>query len=257
MKKLTVMVLATVITAIFMSAAAFAGEVSITAASDLQYAMKDIVTAFESKNPGDKAMIVFGSSGKAYSQIESGAPYDIFFAADIGYPQKLRTSGAAISDPKPYAIGRIALWATKNSGLDVQKGLGILTDPKVRKIAIANPAHAPYGRIAKEVLEHYKVYDKLKNKLVLGENIQQTAQFIQSGAADVGFVAYSLALAPALAKIGNYKLIPASAHQEIVQGYVLLKPAANNPAARRFETFVGSAAARAIFRKYGFTLPNE
>lgn len=257
MKKLIAMILVAVFTVTCMSVSAFAGVVSITAASDLQYAMKDIVAAFESKNPGDKATVVFGSSGKAYSQIESGAPYDIFFAADIGYPQKLRKSGAAISDPKPYAIGRIALWVTKKSGLDVNKGMDILFDPKVKKIAIANPAHAPYGRIAKEVMEHYKVFDKVKERLVFGENIQQTAQFIQSGAADAGFVAYSLVLAPALATIGNYKLIPASAHKEIIQGYVLLKPSANNPTAKLFESFVGSADARIIFGKYGFTLPNE
>lgn len=234
-----------------------AGEVSITAASDLQYAMKEIITAFEAKNPGDKVKAVFGSSGKAFSQIENGAPYDIFFAADIDYPQKLRKSGAAISDPKPYAIGRIALWVTKKSGLDVNQGIDVLLDPKVKKIAIANPAHAPYGRIAKEALQHYKVYDKLKGRLVLGENIQQTAQFVQSGAADVGLVAYSLVLAPAFAKDGNYQLIADSAHQKIVQGYVLLKPSANNPTAKRFESFVGTNDSRTIFRKYGFTLPNE
>lgn len=236
---------------------ALAGEVSITAASDLQYAMKDIASAFEAKHPGDRIKVVFGSSGKAFAQIENGAPYDMYFSADIEYPQRLRKSGAAISDPRPYAIGRIVLWATKKSGIDVTKGIDALHDPRVRKIAIANPMHAPYGRIGKEVLEHYGMYDRMRGKLVLGENIQQTAQFVHSGAADVGFVAYSLALAPALAGEGSFFLIPASAHKEIVQGYVLLKPAAGNATAALFSTFIASPVARAIFRKYGFTLPNE
>lgn len=236
---------------------ALAGEVSITAASDLQYAMKDIASAFETKHPGNRVKVVFGSSGKAFAQIENGAPYDMYFSADIEYPQRLRRSGAAISDPQPYAIGRIVLWATKKSGIDVSKGIDTLHAPRVKKIAIANPLHAPYGRIAKGVLEHYRVYDRIRENLVLGENIQQTAQFVHSGAADVGFVAYSLALAPALANEGSFFLIPASAHREIVQGYVLLKPAAGNATAALFTAFIESPSARAIFRKYGFKLPNE
>lgn len=235
----------------------FAGQVSITAASDLQYAMKDIVAAFEKSNPSDNVSVVFGSSGKAVSQIEHGAPYDLFFSADISYPEKLRASGAAISIPKPYAIGRIVVWVTKQSGLDIRKGVKVLLDPRVKKIALANPVHAPYGRIGKEVMEHYGIYGKLQNKLVLGENIQQTAQFVEAGAADAGLVAYSLSLAPALASVGNYFLVPAEAHTPIVQGYVLLKPATGNEAAAKFEAFIGSPTARIIFRKYGFSLPNE
>lgn len=239
------------------SVPALAGQVSITAASDLQYAMKDIISAFEAKYPEDHAAVVFGSSGKAYSQIENGAPYDMYFSADISYPKKLQQSGAAISEPKPYAIGRITIWVSKNSGLDVRKGFKLLLDPKVRKIAMANPEHAPYGRIAEETLKKSKLYDKVKGKLVLGENIQQTAQFVQTGAADVGMVAYSLALAPVLASEGSYYLVPATMHKPIVQGYVLLKKAAGNGTASRFEKFIGSPKARAIFKRYGFTLPNE
>jgi len=234
-----------------------AGQVSITAASDLQYAMKDIIGAYIRKNPDDKVSAVYGSSGKAFSQIENGAPYDMFFSADISYPQKLKTSGSAISEPKPYAIGRMTVWVTKSSGLDARKGIRLLSDQKIRKIAMANPEHAPYGRIAKEVMEHYKVYDNVKSRIVLGENIQQTAQFVQTGAADVGMIAYSLALAPVLAKEGNYYLVPASAHKPIVQGYVLLKPASGNRTASEFERFIGSSEARMIFKRYGFTLPNE
>jgi molybdate transport system substrate-binding protein len=236
---------------------ATAGQVSITAASDLQYAMKEIAAAFEAGHPGDRVKMVFGSSGKAFAQIENGAPYDLFFSADIEYPQRLRRSGAAISEPTPYAVGRIVLWTTKKSGIDVSRGIEALHDPRVRKVAIANPLHAPYGRIGKQVLEHYGLYDRTKGKLVLGENIQQAAQFVQSGAADLGFVAYSLALAPVLAREGSYFLIPAGAHKEIVQGSVLLRPAAGNATAAAFNAFVATPAARAIFRKYGFTLPNE
>ncbi len=243
----------------FFSAASplLAGEISVTAASDLQYAMKDIIAAFEKTNPTDKVSAVFGSSGKAVSQIENGAPYDLFFSADISYPEKLRASGAAISTPKPYAVGRIVVWVTKQSGLDVRKGIKVLLDPRVKKIALANPVHAPYGKIGKEVMEHYGIYGKLQDKLVLGENIQQTAQFVETGAADAGLVAYSLALAPALASVGNYFLVPSEAHNPIVQGYVLLKPASGNATAAKFEAFIASPAARVIFRKYGFSLPNE
>jgi molybdate transport system substrate-binding protein len=257
MKKITQLITVLVIALLSTTSPLFAGQVTITAASDLQYAMKDIITAFELKNPGNNIAAVYGSSGKAVSQIENGAPYDMFFSADISYPEKLKKSGMAISEPKPYAIGRITVWVTKRSGLDVSKGIALLSDPKIKTIAIANPEHAPYGRIAKEVLEHEKVYEKLRSKLVLGENIQQTAQFVQTGAADAGIIAYSLVLAPALAKEGNYYLIPTTAHQPIVQGYVLLKQAAGNAAAAKFEQFIASPAARAIFKKYGFILPNE
>lgn len=236
---------------------AMAGQVRITAASDLQYAMKEIITAFESANPGDKVSAVYGSSGKAFSQIENGAPYDLFFSADISYPEKLGKSGAAISKPKPYAVGRLTIWVSRNSGLDARKGIRLLIEPKVRKIAIANPEHAPYGRIAEEVLKNNQVYGRVKAKLVLGENIQQTAQFVQTGAADAGMIAYSLALAPVLASEGSYYLVPARMHKPIVQGYVLLKPAAGNATAARFEKFIASPAARMIFKRYGFTLPNE
>jgi molybdate transport system substrate-binding protein len=151
----------------------------------------------------------------------------------------------------------MTVWVTKSSGLDARNGIKLLSNPKVIKIAIANPQHAPYGRIAKQVMEHYQVYDNVKNKIILGENIQQTAQFVQTGAADVGMIAYSLALAPVLKKEGNYYLIPASAHKPIVQGYVLLKSASGNATAGKFEQFISSAEARTIFKRYGFTLPNE
>lgn len=241
----------------FGAVSAHAGEVSITAAADLQYAMPEIIKAYESKNPGDKVNAVFGSSGKAYSQISSGAPYDIFFSADIGYPEKLKSAGLAIADTKPYAIGRIGLWATKKSGIDVSKGPNILLDKAVKKVAIANPAHAPYGRAAVACLKHYKLYEKVKEKIVMGENIQQTTQFVETGAAEVGLIAYSLALAPALAKEGNFYLLPADSHNEILQGYVLLKRAKGNDSARRFEAFLGSLEARKIFKRYGFVLPHE
>lgn len=257
MKRMLCAILLVLVTHATIIPSASAGEVSITAASDLQYAMKEIIASFEARNHGDKVKAVFGSSGKAFAQIAGGAPYDIYFAADIEYPQRLRREGFAVTEPKPYAIGRIALWVTNRSRLDVAKGIDLLLAPSVKKIAIANPDHAPYGRIAREVLQHFKIYDQVKNKLVLGENVQQAAQFVKSGAADAGLVAYSLALAPLLAKDGRYLLIPAGAHREIIQGYVLLKPSVNNPVARKFEAFVGSNEARSIFRKYGFSLPNE
>jgi molybdate transport system substrate-binding protein len=235
----------------------FAGEAKITAAADLVYAFKDIKAAFEKQNPDDKLSIAFGSSGKAFTQITKGAPYDMFFSADMGYVQKLKDAGLAIGEPKPYAYGRIGLWVPKGKGIDISKGLSVLTDPKVNKIAIADPAHAPYGVAATNVLKSQKIYDKLKDKLVLGENVSQAAQFVQSGAADIGMLPISLAYSDTLKKTGDFFLIPAAWHNEIIQGYGVMKAGENNPAARKFEKFVASKEAREIFKKYGFVLPNE
>ncbi len=235
----------------------FAGEAKITAAADLVYAFKEMEAAFEKQNPGEKLSIAFGSSGKAFTQIKNGAPYDMFFSADMGYVQKLKDAGLAVGEPKPYAYGRIGLWAPKGKGVDVSKGISVLADPKVKKIAIADPAHAPYGVAAVNTLKSQNLYDKLKDKFVLGENASQAAQFTQSGAAEVGMLPISLAYSETLKKTGDFYLLPAAWHNDIVQGYGVLKAGDKNPTARKFESFVASKEAREIFKKYGFVLPNE
>jgi len=235
----------------------FAGEINIAAAADLVYAFKEMKTVFEKQNPGDKLSIAFGSSGSAFTQIKDGAPYDIFFSADMGYVLRLKNEGLVIGEAKPYAYGRIGIWARRGKGIDVLTGVSILTDPKVKKIAIADPSHAPYGVAAVNALKSQKLYDKLKEKFVLGENASQAAQFAWSGAADVALIPISLGYSETFKKDGNFYLIPANWHNDIVQGYAILKSAKDNPTAKKFEEFVSSKEGREIFKKYGFILPNE
>ncbi|MFN7066048.1 MAG: molybdate ABC transporter substrate-binding protein, partial [Aquificaceae bacterium] len=178
----------------------------------------------------------------------------VFFSADMKYVENLYKEGYALKEPKPYAIGRIVVWVRKNSGLDPSQFPQVLFDKRVRKIAIANWDHAPYGRAAKEALESYSLFDKLKDRFVLGENIAKTASYITSGAAEIGFIALSLAKSPKLEKMGRYWLIPEDKHKRIVQGYTITREGKN---VDRFYQFVGSPGARKIFVKYGFVLPGE
>ncbi len=239
------------------AALSFAGEAKITAAADLVYCFKEMEAAFEKKNPGEKLTIAYGSSGKAYTQISNGAPYDMYFSANMEYVQKLKDAGLAVTNPKPYAYGRIGIWTKKTSGIDVSKGLPILLDPKVKKISLPDPAHAPYGVAAVNALKSQNYLEKVKSKFALGENATQSAQFAQSGAAEVALLPISLGYSDVLKKEGNYYLLPGSWHNDIVQGYAILKGGKDNPTAKKFEEFVSSKEAREIFKKYGFVLPNE
>ena len=174
--------------------AAQAEKVTIAAAADLKFAMDELVSDFKNANPGAQVDVVYGSSGNFFGQIRQGAPYDLFFSADIMYPQQLVTAGLAASEAKPYAYGRIVLWS---SNMDASRmTLESLTDPKITRIAIANPQHAPYGKRAQEALQAAGLWDKIQPKLVYGENIAQTAQFAESGNAQVGIIALSLAVNP-------------------------------------------------------------
>lgn len=232
-------------------------EVTIAAASDLNFAFKDVIAAFESGHPGLRVKLTLGSSGNFYSQITNGAPFDLYFSADIGYPKKLEEAGLTRSGSLyRYAVGRIVLWVPTRSGTD-PAGLGMqaLLAPSVRKIAIANPKHAPYGRAAVAAMKHFQVYEAVSPKLVLGENVSQAAQFVESGAADVGIVALSLALAPSMQAAGRYWEVPAEAHPPIEQGAVILKSAKNVQAAERFLEFLRGPEGRAIMARYGFTVP--
>ncbi|WP_028951262.1 molybdate ABC transporter substrate-binding protein [Sulfurihydrogenibium subterraneum] len=256
MKKLLGIVLA-----LLFALKVYAGEITVYAAADLTYAFDELLKVYKQKYPQDKVKAIFGSSGKGFSQVVNGAPYDVFFSADMGYVEKLKQQGLTLSDVKLYAIGRIVLWTRKDSGIDVSKGINVVLDPKVKKIAIANWEHAPYGVAAKECLEYYKLFDKVKSRLVLGENINQTAQYIETGAADVGFIALSIAKSEKLQKVGTYYLLPANCHSQIKQGYAILKHANTDKetfeTAKRFYDFIATPEARKIFIKYGFVLPGE
>lgn len=236
------------------SAVASDATLTVAAAADLKFAMTELINTFEKANPTSKVEIVTGSSGKFYQQIVNGAPFDLYFSADIEYPRKLKESGLTASDVKPYAFGRLVLWSTTR---DVSGGLSILADDKFRKVAIANPAHAPYGMRARDSLAYYGLLGKVSGKLVFGENVSHAAQFAETGAADAAIIALSLVLAPAMKEKGNYFLIDERSHPPLEQGYVVLKRAANNIDAARFAAFISSREARAILVKYGFRLPGE
>ncbi len=236
-------------------AEARAEKVTIAAAADLKFALDEIASEFKKANPLDEVEVVYGSSGKLSTQIQQGAPYDLFFSADIAFPREIAKNGLAASEATPYALGRIVLWS---STLDATKmTLASLTDPKITRVAIANPKHAPYGRRAEEALRASGIWEKVEPKLVYGENIAQTAQFVLTGNAQVGIVALSLALASELASKGGYWLIPSELHEPLEQGFIITKRATGSALARRFADYLGTKAARAIMVRYGFVLPGE
>lgn len=237
------------------AASARAETITVAAAADLKFAMDEIVTGFKKNHPGDEVQVVYGSSGKFHTQIQQGAPYDLYFSADSGYPRELALKGLAASDVRPYAVGRIVLWS---AAMDVTKmTLTNLADPAITKIAIANPKHAPYGKRAEEALRSAGLWERVQSKLVFGENISQTAQYVQSGNAQVGIIALSLVLNPELSKQGGYYLIPDTMHKPLEQGYIITKRGASKPLAKQFAEHMRSRPARTIMTKYGFVLPGE
>jgi molybdate transport system substrate-binding protein len=229
-------------------------EVVVAAAADLRFAMDSLIAVFAKTNPGCSLRVVYGSSGNFFQQIGNGAPFDLFFSADIDYPKQLAEKHLTLSVIHLYGTGQLVLWSKT---IDPAIGkMNTLLDPAIKKVAIANPAHAPYGQRAEESLRHYQLYDKIKDKLVLGENIAQTAQYAQSGAADIGIIALSLALSPVLQQEGGkYWLIPAESHQPLEQGFVLLPHAKDNKCASQFMDFITTPEARAILKSFGFSQP--
>lgn len=233
-----------------------AGEITVAAASDLNFAFKEIAAGFEKKT-GNTVKLSLGSSGNFFAQLSNGAPFDLFFSADMSYPRKLVEAGLADSATLyTYGVGRIVVWVPKGSPIDVGSlGIRALQHPSVKKIAIANPKHAPYGRAAVAAMEHFKVYDSVKDKLVLGENISQTAQFIQTGGADIGIIALSLAVAPAVKETGMYWEVPVESYPRLEQGAVVLKAAKDLKTARAFLDYIRSPEGRGVFARYGFLVP--
>lgn len=234
-----------------------AEEITIAAASDLSFAFKELVSEYETAS-GNQVKLTLGSSGNFFAQIQHGAPFDIYFSADIAYPKKLEEAGLTIPGSLyHYAIGRIVLWTRHKSPLDITQGIAALRQPSVKIIAIANPRHAPYGRAAVAAMEHFKMYDDVKDRLVLGENVSQAAQFVESGAADIGIIALSVALAPAMSTKGTYWEIPAEAHPPLEQGAVIIKTSMRIDSAKQFLEFVKSRQGVAIMKRYGFVAPES
>jgi len=217
--------------------------------------MEEIITMFKAANPGEVVFETYGSSGTFNTQLQQGAPFDLFFSADIRFPRELVKAGLAAGDVKPYAVGRIVLWSADRDATKMT--MASLTNPNIKYIAIANPKHAPYGKRAEEALRASGLWEKLEPKFVYGANIAQTAQFVETGNAQVGIIALSLAINPVLANKGGYWLIPDNLHAPLVQGFVITKQAASNPLAKHFADYISSKTARAVMTKYGFVLPGE
>ena len=240
---------------------AFATEILVAAASDLNFAIKDIITEFEQKT-GHHVKLSLGSSGNFYSQISNGAPFELYLSADIGFPRKLEDAHLTVPNTVfPYAVGRIVVWVPKETPIDVQKlGITSLLDPSIKKIAIANPKHAPYGRAAVAALKHFDLYDGVEKKFVLGENISQTAQFVLSGNADIGIIALALAVAPSMKEAGRYWEIPLTAYPRMEQGGVILETArksGNFAAVKQFADWMTAPTGREVLKRYGFYMPED
>lgn len=252
MKHLRVMLLSCFL--LTRAVAASAEPLTVAIAANLKYAFDDLAAEFK-KETGIETQSVLNSSGKIATQVRSGAPFDVFMSADMEFPEGLYKDGYATTPPKPYAYGLLVLWTQKN--VDLAKGVAGLADAGVGKVAIANPKVAPFGRQALKALEYYRVRAAVEPKLVYGENITQVSQYVDSKAADVGFSAKSIVVAPETAGKGRWVEVPPESYEPIAQGVVILKHGSevNGEAARKFYGFVQSAKARAILARNGYKLP--
>ncbi|HET9410003.1 MAG TPA: molybdate ABC transporter substrate-binding protein [Candidatus Sulfotelmatobacter sp.] len=234
------------------------GEVTVAAAADLSGALKEVATAFE-KNSGIKVKLSFGASGALTQQIRNGAPFDVFLSADMDYPRALIAENKADeASLYRYAIGKLVLWAPVDSPLDVEHGgMSVLADASVKKIAIANPDNAPYGRAAVAAMKHVDLYEKVKDRMVVGENVAQAAQFVESGNAQVGFVALTHAMSPAMKGKGKYWVIPAEAYPALNQGVVVISASRRKKEADAFLEYMKTQAAVEVLTKWGFTVPGK
>jgi molybdate transport system substrate-binding protein len=234
---------------------AAAQDISVAAASDLTFAMGELAPGFE-RATGHKVKLSTGSSGNFFVQIQNGAPFDLFFSADANYPRQLEAAG--FTEPGSlyvYALGKIVLWVRNDSPLDVSKGWAAVTDPRAGKIAIANPLHAPYGRAAEAALRSAGIYERVAGKLVLGENISQAAQFVESGNADIGILALSLATAATMKTHGRWWLVPQDSYPPLEQAAVVLRSSQKKDVARAFLAYVRSAEGKAILQRNGLGEP--
>lgn len=225
----------------------------IASASNLRFAMDEVISTFK-KETQIIVKVAYGASGNLMTQIMAGAPYDIFFSADTILPRKLITEKIAIPESFfIYGAGQIVLWVPLDSEIDIKReGLDALLHPSVNKIAIANPRHAPYGMAAISMLKDIKFYDRLHHKLVIGENIGQAAEFVRKGAAEIGILSYSLAVAPPLKKSGHYGLIAPERHTSLEQAAVILQRSPRIAQANSFLDFLQKGKGREIMNYYGY-----
>lgn len=245
-------VLIAVIAVYFVTGLCAAQDITIAAAADLQFAMEDIANRFQ-KESGKRIKVIYGSSGNFAQQIQNGAPFDVFLSANLDYPKQLEAAG--LTEPGmyyEYATGKIVLWVLQDSKLDLSSGMKALLNPSIRKIAVANPQHAPYGKAAVAAMQKENVYERVRTKFVLGENISQTATFVVSGAADVGIVALSLAVSPNMKERGRYVEISKADYPPIEQAALVLRSSKNKAVAREFLTFMRKRETQDVLRSYGF-----
>ncbi|MEO6284416.1 MAG: molybdate ABC transporter substrate-binding protein [Dyadobacter sp.] len=227
-------------------------KIVVATAANVQYVMKEIQKEF-AKETGEEIQIVVGSSGKLTAQIREGAPFDVFVSADTKYPQEIFKNGGSDEKPKIYATGSLVLWSKDMAQPELN--IAILATEKVKKIAIPNPRNAPYGEAAIEVLKTQNIIEKTEKKLVYGESIAQTAQYISTGSVEAGFNALSIVLSPEMKNKGHYIVIDSTLHKPIQQAAILLKHSEDSPkkeSSTKFYRFLYSDKAKQIFKKYGY-----
>ncbi len=231
-----------------------AQTITVAAAANMKYAITDIAKAF-TKESGIDVKIITGSSGKLTQQIMSGAPYDVFLSADVEYPAKLFNGGFTTTPAQVYAYGTLILWS--DTGVDLSKGVSIVADPSVKKIAVANPKTAPYGIEAMNAMKYYKVADDAASKIITAESISQVGAYVTTKAVDVGFMAKSIVLSPEMKNVGKWIEIDDKAYNTIDQAMVGLKNGSpeNQIAAKKFLRFMSSAKALNILKASGYGLP--
>jgi molybdate transport system substrate-binding protein len=226
----------------------------VAAAADLRFALEEIIEALRKQHPDIDVRVSYGSSGNFYAQLSNRAPFDIFLSADVDYPRRLIREGHAAPETEfVYGTGRIVVWVTRDSAIDLEKlGMQALLDPSARKIAIANPRYAPYGRAAEAAMKSLGVYEKVRDRLVFGDSVLQAAQFVESGAADIGIISHSLTLRPPLRDKGRSWMVPLDAYPRREQGGVILVWAQDRAAAEALRQFLLGDDGKAILRGYGF-----
>ena len=235
-----------------------AEQINVAAAADLNYALTELAGKFEAAS-GANVVLAFGSSGNLFAQIQNGAPFDLFFSADEDYPKKLAAVGVVDgSTLRLYAIGHLVLWVPNQSPVDPQAlHMDLLTQASVARVALANPQHAPYGKAAMAALGHFGLKEKIESKLVYGENVSQAAQFVQSGNAQAGLIALSLAKSPPMASSGKYWEVPLDAYPEMRQAAVVVSASKQKKLAQAFLDFILSPEGASVLRKFGLTSPTR
>ena len=227
-----------------------AQTVKVAAAANLRFVFEEIKDNYMKLNPKADIVANFGATGALYQQIVNGADFNVFMAADDVVPAKLKSQGLVSGEVKTYAFGKLVLWSNT---IDVSKGLELLTDPSVKRIAIAKPDLAPYGDRAIECLNSTGLFEKVKDKIIYADNISQTAQFAQTGNAEVGFLAYSLTLTPEMK--GSVFLIDPKNYKPVAQAMAVVKGWKASPEAVKFMKYVLSPECKPIFEKFGYIVP--